>query len=69
MSGPAAALIAFLAVVVIVVVVRFEVFCLNELASAEDNELVYLTRRGWTVAILFSIPFGGMAYLLFGRAH
>ena len=69
MSGPAAALIAFLAVVVIVVVVRFEAFCLRELAHAEDYELLHLTRRGWTIAILFSIPFGGMAYLLFGRAR
>jgi hypothetical protein len=69
MSGPAAALIAFLAVVAIVVVVRFEVFCLRELARADDYQLLHLTRRGWTVAILFSIPFGGMAYLLFGRAR
>ena len=69
MSGPAAALIAFLAVMVIVVVVRFEVFCLRELAKADDYQLLHLTRRGWTVAILFSIPFGGMAYLLFGRAR
>ncbi|HEY5050350.1 MAG TPA: hypothetical protein VII50_05580 [Acidothermaceae bacterium] len=67
MTGPAAALIAFLVVVAIVVVVRFEVFCLRELARADDHQLLYLTRRGWTVAILFSIPFGGMAYLLFGR--
>ena len=69
MSGPAAALIAFLAVMVIVVVVRFEVFCLRELAKADDYQLLHLTRRGWTVAILFSIPFGGMAFLLFGRAR
>ncbi|HZV25058.1 MAG TPA: hypothetical protein VFG00_02100, partial [Acidothermaceae bacterium] len=59
MSGPAAALIAFLAVVVIFVVVRFEVFCLRELAKADDYQLLHLTRRGWTVAIFFSIPFGG----------
>ncbi|HEY5454960.1 MAG TPA: hypothetical protein VIJ96_05800 [Acidothermaceae bacterium] len=69
MSGPAAALIAFLAVVVIFVVVRFEVFCLRELAKADDYQLLHLTRRGWTVAIFFSIPFGGMAFLLFGRAR
>jgi len=31
--------------------------------------LLHLTRRGWTIAILFSIPFGGVAYLLFGRAR
>ncbi len=69
MSWPAAALIAFLAVVVIAVVVRFEVFCLRELARTDDYELLHLTRRGWTIAILFSIPFGGTAYLLFGRAR
>jgi hypothetical protein len=68
MTPAGLALIAVIAAATIVVVVRFEMFCLNELASAEDDELRYLTRRAWAVAIVISIPFGGVAYLLLGRS-
>jgi hypothetical protein len=67
MTPPGLALIAVLAALTIIVVVRFELFCLHDLASAEDHELRYLTRRAWSVAIIISIPFGGVAYLMLGR--
>jgi hypothetical protein len=53
----------------VVVGVRFELFCLRELAATRDDELRYLTRPGWIVVIAFSIPVGGILFLYYGRAR
>lgn len=53
--------------VVIVVVVRFELFCLRDLAETRDEQLRFLTRRGWFAVIILSIPLGGLVYLSAGK--
>jgi hypothetical protein len=62
MSSEAAALIP-----IVVVAVGFEIFCLVDVARAE--EVRYLPRWAWTVVCLISIPLGGIAYLIFGRTR
>ncbi len=52
----------------VLLVVRFEVFCLRDLARRSDRELRYLTRTGWLVVIVLVIPLGGIGYLCYGRA-
>lgn len=61
------ALVVAAAVAAIVAVVRFEQSCLQDLAQTRDSELRVLTRHGWTVLIILWIPFGGLAYLSFGK--
>lgn len=56
-----------LVAVAIVMIVAFEVFCLRDLAKAQDDELLLLNRPGWTVVIVLAIPVGGLGYLFFGR--
>jgi hypothetical protein len=53
----------------VVVGVRFELFCFRELAATRDGELRYLTRPGWIAVIAFSIPVGGVLFLYCGRAR
>jgi hypothetical protein len=62
MSSEVAALIP-----VVVVAVAFEVFCLVDVVRAE--EVRYLPRWAWIAICLFSIPLGGIAYLIFGRTR
>ena len=57
--------LALLVVLAVLVIVRFELFCLAELART--SEVRYLTRQAWTVVILFAIPIGGLLYLYRGR--
>jgi hypothetical protein len=54
--------------VVVVAVLRFEVFCLDDLAGTPDVQLRYLTRAGWLVLIVLCIPLGGILYLYQGKA-
>ncbi len=61
--------IALLIVAVLIVVVRFEMFCISDLAKTQDHELQVLSRRGWSLAILLSVPLGGIAYLMIGKAR
>jgi hypothetical protein len=51
----------------IIVAVAFQIFCVVDLARAE--EVRYLPRWAWVLVCLLSIPFGGLAYLIFGRKH
>jgi hypothetical protein len=48
-------------------IVRFEQFCLGDLAETPDYRLCCLNRQGWVVLILLFIPLGGVLYLLYGR--
>jgi hypothetical protein len=60
------AVIGLIAIAVLVIV-RFELFCLRDLARRNDQQLRYLTRTGWLVAIVLVIPIGGICYLYYGR--
>ncbi len=60
---PLLALVAF----AVVAIVRFELFCLRDLARRGDPELRHLNRAGWLVVIAVVIPLGGICYLCYGR--
>lgn len=49
----------------VVLVVVWEAFCLHDLARAD--RVRYLPKWGWAVVCLLSIPWGGIAYVIFGR--
>ena len=51
----------------LMVAAGFEVFCLVDLARAEAVR--YLQRWAWAIICLVSVPFGGIVYLLVGRAR
>lgn len=53
--------------VAVITVVRFEMFCLRDLAGTRDADLRHLTRKGWLACILFAIPVGGIVYLYRGK--
>lgn len=53
------------ALVAVAGIVRFELFCLSDIWAAPYVRV--LTREAWTVLCLLTIPFGGLAYLLYGR--
>ena len=57
-----AALVLLLA---LVLVVGWEIFCLANLARAD--EVRFLPRWAWAIACLIQIPLGGVAYLAIGR--
>jgi Phospholipase_D-nuclease N-terminal len=50
----------------IVVAVAFTVFCLVDIARAKQAR--HLPRAAWAVICLLSQPWGGIAYLIFGKA-
>ncbi len=54
-------------ILVLLVAVGFEVFCLVDLARAE--EVRYLPKWGWLIVSLVSIPLGGIIYLVVGRVR
>lgn len=60
-------LIAVAVVAAIVLVVRFEIVCLKDIARTPDSELRYFTRLGWIAICILSIPIGGMIYLMYGK--
>jgi hypothetical protein len=62
MSSEVAALVP-----IIVVAVGFVVFCLVDLARAD--EVRYLPRWAWAIICVITIPLGGIAYLIFGRSR
>jgi hypothetical protein len=55
--------------VTVVVVIRFERFCFTDLAQTDDVDLRYLSRSGWIVVIVCSIPIGGILYLYSGKTR
>lgn len=58
-----------MAIAAILVIARFEVFCIRDLLSADESELQLLPRSGWLVVIVLAIPLGGLAYLFYGRTR
>lgn len=69
MSTANTLVIAAVVAVAVIVIARFELMCLRELAGTSDVELRYLTRAGWTSVIIVAIPLGGIAYLCLGRTR
>jgi hypothetical protein len=63
------AVIAAFVIAALIMVVRFEMFCLRDLAQTVDADLQHLTRQGWIVLIVLAIPLGGMVYLYGGKAR
>jgi hypothetical protein len=59
-SLPAAALVP-----IVVIAVGFVVFCLVDLARAD--QVRYLPRWAWAIVCLISVPLGGIVYLILGR--
>jgi hypothetical protein len=55
---------AFAPILVLLVAIGFEAFCLVDLARAE--EVRYLPKWGWLIVTLISIPLGGIVYLSIG---
>jgi len=55
------------AIGVLAVAVAFVVFCLANLARA--GQVRYLPKWLWALLICFAIPWGGLAYLIAGRAR
>lgn len=50
-----------------IIAVGFEAFCIVDAVRAD--EVRFLPRWLWIVICLVSIPLGGIAYLVFGRAR
>jgi Phospholipase_D-nuclease N-terminal len=57
---PAAALVPLL-----LVILAFVIFCVVDVARAQ--RVRYLPRWLWVVICLISMPWGGIAYLVFGK--
>jgi hypothetical protein len=55
------------AIVVALAVARVEALILQDLARTRDEDLRYLTRKGWVVAIVAMIPLGAIMYLTYGK--
>ena len=54
-------------VVVAALVIRFDTLLLRDLAKTSDDELQFLTRKGWAVAIVAMFPIGPMCYLAYAK--
>jgi len=57
---PAAAVIPLL-----LAIIAFVIFCLADVIRSE--KVRYLPRWAWAVICLISMPWGGIAYLIFGK--
>jgi hypothetical protein len=54
-------------VVVAALVIRFDALLLRDLADTSDEELQFLTRKGWAVAIVMTFPLGPLCYLRYAK--
>jgi hypothetical protein len=52
-------------VVLIAAAIRFDLYCLRDLAEAEV--VLYFPPQVWSYIIILSTPLGGMTYLMLGR--
>jgi ABC-2 type transport system ATP-binding protein len=59
--GPAAGL------AVLAAAIAFAAFCLVDLSRA--SQVRYLPKWGWAIIVCVSVPWGGLAYLAFGRTR
>jgi hypothetical protein len=50
-----------------VVVIWFDARCLADLARTRDEDLCYLNRTAWALAIVATFPVGPMCYLLYAK--
>ena len=66
MSLPPGSAVA-IPVLAVAVAVAFAAWCLVDLARA--GQVRYLPRWAWAVVICVSVPWGGLAYLIFGKAR
>ncbi|HEU0240037.1 MAG TPA: hypothetical protein VFR11_12295 [Micromonosporaceae bacterium] len=48
---------------VLAAMIRIDTVLLRDLAQTRDDELAYLTRKGWAAAIVFTFPIGAILYL------
>ena len=55
------------AILVLAVAVAFIAWCLADLARA--GQVRYLPKWAWVLIICVSVPWGGLAYLIFGKAR
>ena len=67
MSSTTAAVAALTLFVVVVVVAWFATPLLKDLARTSDEDLRYLTRKGWAVAIVATFPLGAIMYMRYGK--
>jgi len=54
-------------VVVAALVIRFDALLLKDLAQTPDDELQFLTRKGWAAAIVTTFPLGPICYLRYAK--
>ena len=47
--------------------VAWQSFFLRDLARADPTQVRYLPKWAWAVICLISCPWGGLAYVIFGR--
>lgn len=63
--SPVSVTLTLVLIAAVVLVAAWEVFCLRDLARADHVR--YLPKWGWVIVCLFSIPWGGIIYLVAGR--
>jgi len=56
-------------IVILVLALGFEVYCLIDIIRAKEDKVRYLPNWAWAVISMFSIPWGGLAYLIFGKVR
>jgi hypothetical protein len=70
MTSDTATLMSQLATLItLVILFGFDVYCLRDIARADEYEVRYFPRWLWALICLVSTPLGGLAYLLYGRAR
>jgi hypothetical protein len=67
MSTAQYAVVALLVAVAVVLVLRFEIYCISDIRRAQAERL--LSREAWIAVCLLVIPVGGIAYLYRGRVR
>lgn len=65
--NPVVAVAVLAVVVVAALMIRFDALLLKDLARTPDDQLQFLTRKGWLVAIVAAFPLGPLAYMTYGK--
>jgi hypothetical protein len=66
-SVSAVAIALVVAVILAIVATRIWAPLLTDLAQTRDDDLRYLNRRGWAVAIVAVFPIGAIAYVKYAK--